>query len=136
MKAVATLPEGYREFYTIDLQKNKKMSLLVNVLAVMIAVLLMVPMHFFVPISTLFAMENGLGSYVIRFVSLIVLMIAYIVLHELTHGIVMKLLGTKKVKYGFTGLYAFAVKNDRGIRCELRGLPNGYRASTWGDYVV
>ena len=65
MKAVATLPEGYREFYTIDLQKNKKMSLLVNVLAVMIAVLLMVPMHFFVPISTLFAMVNGLGSYVI-----------------------------------------------------------------------
>lgn len=112
MKAVATLPEGYREFYTIDLQKNKKMSLLVNVLAVMIAVLLMVPMHFFVPISTLFAMENGLGSYVIRFVSLIVLMIAYIVLHELTHGIVMKLLGTKKVKYGFTGLYAFAGSDD------------------------
>lgn len=36
----------------------------------------------------------------------------------------------------YTGLYAFAVKNDRGIRCELRGLPNGYRASTWGDYVV
>ena len=112
MKAVETLPEGYREFYTIDLQKNKKMTLLVNVLAVMIAVLLMVPMHFFVPISTLFAMENGLGSYVIRFVSLIVLMIAYIVLHELTHGIVMKLLGTKKVKYGFTGLYAFAGSDD------------------------
>ena len=112
MKAVETLPEGYSEFYSVDLQKNKKMSLLVNVLAVMIAVLLMVPMHFFVPISTLFAMENGLGSYVIRFVSLIVLMIAYIVLHELTHGIVMKLLGTKKVKYGFTGLYAFAGSDD------------------------
>lgn len=112
MKAVAALPEGYRKFYTIDLQKNKKTSLLVNVLAVMIAVLLIVPMHFLVPISTLFAMENGLGSYMIRFVSLIVLTIAYIVLHELTHGIVMKLLGTKKVKYGFTGLYAFAGSDD------------------------
>ena len=40
MKAVETLPEGYREFYSIDLQKNKKMSLLVNLLAVIIAVLL------------------------------------------------------------------------------------------------
>ncbi len=29
---------------------------------------------------------------------------------------------------------AFAVKNYRGIRCEVRGLPNGVRASTWGDY--
>ena len=33
----------------------------------------------------------------------------------------------------YTGT-AFAVKNYRGIRCEVRGLPHGYRASTWGDY--
>ena len=112
MKAVETLPEGYREFYTIDLQKDKKMSLLVNLLAIVIAVLMMVPMHFLVPISSLFVMDNGLGSYVMRFVAMVVLMIAYIVLHELTHGIVMKICGTKKVKYGFTGLYAFAGSDD------------------------
>ena len=35
--------------------------------------------------------------------------------------------------YTYTGT-AFAVKNSRGIRCEVRGLPNGYRASDWGDY--
>jgi hypothetical protein len=28
------------------------------------------------------------------------------------HGITMKLFGTKKVKYGFTGLYAFAGSDD------------------------
>ena len=112
MKAVESLPEGYREIYSIDLQKNRKISLLVNLLSVVIAVLMLVPMHFLVPISSLFVMDNGLGSYIIRFVALMVLMIAYMVLHELTHGLAMKICGTKKVKYGFTGLYAFAGSND------------------------
>lgn len=112
MKAVETLPEGYREIYSVDLQKNKKVALLVNLLAFVIAVVLVVTMHFFVPISSLFDMQNGLGSYLIRFAALIVLMIVYMVLHELTHGIAMKICGTKKIKYGFTGLYAFAGSND------------------------
>ena len=112
MKAVKTLPEGYKEFYSIDLQKNRKISLIVNLLAVIITALLLVAMNFLVPISTLFDMENGIGSYMIRFVSLMVLIIAYMVLHELTHGIAMKNCGTKKVKYGFTGLYAFAGSED------------------------
>lgn len=112
MKAVETLPEGYRELYSVDLQKNKKVALLVNLLAIVIAVVLVVTMHFFVPISSLFDMQNGLGSYLIRFAALIVLMIVYMVLHELTHGIAMKICGTKKIKYGFTGLYAFAGSND------------------------
>ena len=112
MMAVEALPEGYREFYSVDLQKNKKVSLFVNLLAVIIAVLLADPMHFFVPISWLLSMDNGLIAYFIRFVSLMVLIVAYMVLHELTHGIAMKICGTKKVKYGFTGLYAFAGSND------------------------
>ena len=112
MKAVETLPEGYRELYSVDLQKNKKVALLVNLLAIVIAVVLAVTMHFFVPISSLFDMQNGLGSYLIRFAALSVLMIVYMVLHELTHGIAMKICGTKKIKYGFTGLYAFAGSND------------------------
>ena len=112
MKVVETLPEGYSEFYSVDLQKNKKMSLLVNLLAVIIAVLLLVPMLFLVPISSLFVMDKGLGNYVLRFITLIVLTIAYMILHEITHGIAMKICGTKKVKYGFTGLYAFAGSND------------------------
>lgn len=112
MKAVEVLLEEYSEFYSIDLQKNKKMLLIVNLLAVVIAVLMLVPMLFLVPISSLFSMNDGLVSYMIRFISLIVLMVAYMVLHELTHGVAMKICGTKKVKYGFTGLYAFAGSND------------------------
>lgn len=112
MRTVESLPEGYNEIYSVNLQKNKKIMLLVNLIAVMIAVLLVVPMCFAVPISTLFSMEKGLGNYILRFAALIVLSVLYIVLHELVHGVAMKICGTKKVKYGFTGLYAFAGSSD------------------------
>ena len=112
MKSVECLPEDYKEIYAVDLQKNKKIALLVNLLAMAIAVFLAVPMHFFVPIFSMFSMENGLQNYIIRFVVLLVLSILYIILHELVHGVAMKICGTKIVKYGFTGLYAFAGSKD------------------------
>lgn len=112
MKSVENLPEGYQEIYHIDLQKNKKTALLVNMLAIVMAVLLIVPMAFVVPIAPLFNMENGIVEYMLRFVSIMVFMVLYMVLHELVHGIAMKICGTKKVKYGFTGLYAFAGSKD------------------------
>ncbi len=112
MKAFENLPEGYNKIYAIDLQKNKKIALFVNLLAVVIAVLLVVPMHFVVPISSVFSMENSMKNYMIRFGVMIVLMVVYMILHELVHGIAMKICGTKKVKYGFTGMYAFAGSKD------------------------
>lgn len=112
MKAVEALPKDYREIYSVDLQKNKKLAFWVNALSLLIAALLAIPMHFVVPISTFFSMEDGIGSYFIRIVAVAVLMVLYIVLHELVHGVAMKMCGTKKVKYGFTGLYAFAGSND------------------------
>lgn len=112
MQAVQVLPEGYKQIYSIDLQKNKKMAFLVNLLAVFIALVLIVPMHFLIPISYLFDMKNGIGNYIIRFISFLVLMVLYMVLHELVHGIAMKICGTQKVKYGFTGMYAFAGSDD------------------------
>ena len=112
MKSVNILPEGYKEFYSVDLQKDKKMSLLVNGIAFVIGLLMFIPMNFFVPISTLFSMENGKAEYMIRMLSIAVLTVIYMVLHELVHGISMKLCGTKKVKYGFTGMYAFAGSDD------------------------
>lgn len=112
MKAFETLPDGYREICSVDLQKNKKAALTVNIIAVVITVILVVPMLFVVPISSLFSMEKGILNYMLRFGAFFVLIILYMVLHELVHGIAMKICGTKKVKYGFTGMYAFAGSND------------------------
>lgn len=112
MKAVAHLPEYYKEMLRIDLQKDKKLALIVNILAIVIAVVLAVPAHFVVPIFSLFNMESGFGNYLLRFVVLLLAIVLYMVLHELVHGAVMKLCGTKKVKYDFTGMYAFAGSDD------------------------
>ena len=112
MKAVAALPEGYREIYSVDLKNDRKKLLLVNALALAIGVIMVVPMLFVVPISALFSMDKVLGSYALRFLAKLVMLVAYIVRHELVHGIAMKACGTEKVKYGFTGAYAFAGSDD------------------------
>lgn len=112
MKAVKTLPENYKQIFAVDLQKDKKMMILINVIAIVIAVVLAVPMHFHISIATLFDMSSGLGAYAVRFVVLLAALVVYMVLHELVHGISMKMCGTEKVKYGFTGMYAFAGSED------------------------
>lgn len=112
MKRCDTLPENYREIYTVDLQKNKKTALLINGIAVLIAVPMIVAGHFFVPVSVLFDVEKGFGMYFLRFGVLLVSIVLYMILHELVHGVAMKLCGTKKVKYGYTGMYAYAGSAD------------------------
>ena len=112
MKALQTLPPGYREIYRVDLQKDKKTALFVNGLALLIAAVMGVGMNRLVPISSLFQMDGGPLLYGLRFVSLFVLIFGYLILHELVHGITMKACGTKKVRYGFTGLYCYAGSED------------------------
>ena len=112
MKSFKTLPENYKEIFSVNLQKDKKVALLINTAAGVIALVMGILMHFHISIGTLFDMENGIGMYALRFVSLMAFTFIYLVLHELVHGITMKLCGTKKVKYGFTGLYAFAGSDD------------------------
>jgi hypothetical protein len=111
MKSSEKLPEGYEKIYSVDLQKNKKLSLLVNGIAVAIMLLMVVPMRFLVPIRATFSPEK-LGGYFGKLALTLALLVLYIVLHEAVHGIAMKICGTKKVKYGFTGLYAFAGSSD------------------------
>lgn len=108
MGAIEKLPSDYREIYSVNLQKDKKTAIIINGLALIIGATMIILMNFFIPVSYLFNMEKGLVNYLLKFLVLMVSIVAYMCLHELVHGITMKLLGTKKVKYGFTGLYAFA----------------------------
>ena len=112
MKAIGVLPEDYGEIYSLNLQKDKRTAKIVNLLALAIAAVMAVSMNFFVPVTSVFDMSGGIVRYFLRLAALIVLMVLYMILHELVHGIAMKLCGTKRVKYGFTGLYAFAGSED------------------------
>lgn len=102
MKPKLELPTGYQENLHIDLQKDKKLALLVNILAVVILVPLIALGHCLVPLSAFFdgnfAQELWmLFGYVI-----------YIVLHELVHGVFMRAFSGVRPHYGFTGMYAYA----------------------------
>lgn len=112
MKAQNSLPAGYREVCRIDLQKDKKLALLVNGAALLIGAVMIVPMHFHISIATLFDLSEGFVPYLLRFLCMLLGLMLYIVLHELVHAAAMRLSGTRKVNFGFTGLYAFAGSAD------------------------
>ncbi len=112
MKSLTELPMGYRQIFSVNLQKDKKTAMVINIGAIIIGIIMAVPMHFYISITSLFDFSQGMGNYLARFIVLMVSMIAYIILHEAVHGVAMKICGTKKIKYGFTGLYAFAGSDD------------------------
>ena len=112
MKALNNLPANYREIFSVNLQKDKKIAVVINAVSLLIGAVMAVPMHFYIPITTLFDFSQGFLVYFIRFAVLLLSMIVYLILHEAVHGVAMKICGTKKVKYGFTGLYAFAGSDD------------------------
>ena len=108
MKALDTLPTDYKQIFKVNLQKDKKIAMLLSIGAAIIFVAMAVIMNMYIPISTMFSNPEKLVPYIARFLTLAVGMYAYIILHELTHGIVIKMVGSSSVHYGFTGLYAYA----------------------------
>lgn len=108
MNNQTVLPEGYATLLEVDLQKNRRLMLLVNGLSLFIAAVLVAAVCPFVPIASLFDLSAGLGPYALRFGVLLATMIAYLFLHELIHGLFMRRLSGVRPRYGFTGLYAYA----------------------------
>lgn len=96
-----TLPEAYCEAFSVD-AKNKRTAILLNLAAllvtaiiILISVLVIQPTDFF-------------GNYSLgRNIILIAAMLAYIILHELVHGIAYKLMTGRKLKFGFSLSYAY-----------------------------
>lgn len=89
MGARRALPEGYKEIFSVNLQKDKKIAIFINALALLISAVMIIPMHFYISIETLFDMSQGLDAYAFRFFCLMGLIVIYMVLHELVHGITM-----------------------------------------------
>ena len=114
MHSERQLPENYGSILEIDLQKDHKTALLVNLIAVLIMFVLAIPMHFFISIRTLFDLETSGSSntFFLRLGTLLIGYIIYIIAHEATHGVAMRLFGAQHVQFGFTGMYAYAGSKD------------------------
>ena len=96
---------GYKECTRIDLVKNKKEALLVNIYGIII----MVVMAVFIPLLIMggiieFNMET---TFPLFFIVLLISLILYIPLHEIVHGIVLKKYTDEKLSFGWKLVYAY-----------------------------
>ena len=111
MKAFQSLPEGYKEILQVNMQEDKNTAGKISAVGIIMMAVVIFIGHFIVPIRKFFDMSSMSGFF-IRLGVLIISYIAYMVLHELTHGVVMKAVGGRKVEFGFTGMYAFAGSHE------------------------
>ena len=107
MNSYKELPQGYREILHIDLQKDKKLMLIVNVLGLVVMVVMFAIAVCFVPVTTFFDYGNTM-QMMLKLAVLCIGFVVYLVAHEAVHGIMMRHYCDAKVRFGFTGMYAFA----------------------------
>lgn len=106
MKSYPTLPQGYVPFASIDLLRNKKQFWIVNGLSAALCVIMLILPFLLGRSLRDFVGEGPLPTLLLRLVVAAGLL-AYIALHELTHGIVMMACGAR-VHYGYKVAYAYA----------------------------
>ena len=104
----SSLPSDYCEIYTVNFQKDKKTALIVNIASFILMAVFVIIGILIVSISYTFDNDGSIVTPILKLITALAGMIVYLILHELVHGITMKHYGAKRVKYGFTGLYAFA----------------------------
>ena len=100
------LPEGYSEIKRINLQKDKKLAVLVNIGAVIIAIALFFLGLFIVPFEI--TIKGDVAGILLSPLPFFLSIILYLLSHELIHGLFIKKYSGKRARYGFTGLYAYA----------------------------
>lgn len=100
------LPEGYTECMRLDIQKDKRLALLVNGLSLMIGLVMLVCTGFR-PFAQFYGVRD-LSALWVRYGVLIAALVGYIVLHELVHGVFIRVFSGQRAHYGFTGLYGYA----------------------------
>ena len=105
MKATLKLPENYEEIDRIDLEKNKKQMILVNVLSIVQAVLVFIPMLILAPEGASFPREG------LDVVILLAGMVGYIILHEAVHGVCFWAFSRQKPRFGWKSAYAYAASD-------------------------
>ena len=146
---MTNLPQGYREVRRVDLMRNRKEAVLINLLALVIAG--GVAALGFVLCPPFIEVTIGIHT-VLSMTFLIVGIIVYMILHELIHGVFMKAFSGLKPRYGFTGLYAYAGSEGLFNRTQyliiafapvvILGLVLAvltvafYETAFWGLYIV
>lgn len=102
------LPESYKEIKKIDLAKNKKLAVFVNLLSLVIALVVFGIGFLWMPFNISFIDYENVWKPLAMILMILVIMMIYLILHELTHGFFFKKYSGEKANYGLHGLYAYA----------------------------
>jgi len=108
IKSHSTLPEGYKIDYSIDLLKNRKKLIMINFLGLALAIPVVLAYILVIVFTTKTLDLSEMEISTVQMLVFIIVLIAYIFLHELTHAIFFKLATKSKVKFGFHGIMASA----------------------------
>lgn len=98
-------PKGYRQIAVLDFVRNRKQLLTVNIAALAVMVVMTVVGLLLYPFALTW---DFLKANWWAWLALAGMSLAYIPLHELTHGLLMHALSGMKPKYGFQLCYAYA----------------------------
>jgi hypothetical protein len=110
MKATQTLPETYSLAWEVDIEKDKRLMWLLQLLALPLALVVLVwlglytywvrPDLVFALAEIVFPLSAILVIFAVTFLT--------IILHELVHGLLFWLYTRERPKFGFSLLYAYA----------------------------
>ena len=105
IKNTDTLPSSYSIYQTKDLKNDKKIALLIQLIFLFIAgLMVLIAFCFKLPI------KNDL-SFIYKIVITIFLVFFYMIMHELTHGLIIQLLSKQKPSYRFRFPYLITGSN-------------------------
>ncbi|HHU56419.1 MAG TPA: DUF3267 domain-containing protein [Acholeplasmataceae bacterium] len=97
------IPLGYKYLKTIDLLKDKKAAIIINVLSIIITIILIV-IGAIISFYIVDEFQVGLKD-VLLFIGAIVI---YIILHEAVHGIWFRIFSGRWGNFGYKGIYFYA----------------------------
>jgi hypothetical protein len=117
ISATRTLPDGYIQTHEINLAKNKRLAILLNIVGFIIFVLSFVLLGLFVrrvrtDLSTITFTMRGDLSALLQLLGLFLLVALIMVVHELIHGLFFWVFTRSKPAYALRRSYAYAAAPD------------------------
>jgi hypothetical protein len=101
-KSIKVLPNNYNLIKKVDFANDKKMFIFINILAVLICIIMLIIPVYFKGVS--FSID--IFTYIKLAILTAVLAAAYIILHELVHGLFILIFTREKPSFGFSrGLF-------------------------------
>lgn len=119
MKTCFTLPDGYAETDYVNLYTNRRLYRALNITSFFIGVAVIAAGYFWQGFDALLALlKRGMSAYLLWVLLLAAGILSFYALHELTHGLCMRLFSGIRPHYGKKGLMLFTGSEAYFCRCD------------------